>query len=180
MIRVSEERKSNNILISFIDLLFLLVAFFTLLLFFLQSRHQASQEELKAVQQSIARITGDEVDISEVARKLEPMLERFMAKKESEVAKEKERVEKALRKKQRSTFRLKYTITAHGKINYRGKSYTLQNFREKVVKKLRATRWIAFQGVAAADTPFGQVVKSRAVLLQDSNEFDSYWDNVSK
>ncbi|HKJ92745.1 MAG TPA: hypothetical protein VJ957_06235, partial [Longimicrobiales bacterium] len=59
-------------------------------------------------------------------------------------------------------------------------TYTLGTFLAQVVAPLRKDHWVAFRAYAAPQTPFGSVIEQRQVLLKDSNEFDTYWDNVTR
>ena len=65
MITYSEERRSQGPLIVFIDLLFLLVAFFVLLLFFVRGHQEISEQALETMQESLSRITGEEMKVPE-------------------------------------------------------------------------------------------------------------------
>ncbi len=180
MIVAPEERRSQGPLIVFIDLLFLLVAFFTLLLFFINSRQEISEERLRTVEQRMEQITGQELDLPEAMAQLESVAERFLARREHEAERERRIVERQRRRAQKTTFRLEYRITADGRIAYGNEKYTLQQFREQVVEPLRSEHWVAFRGFATPDTAFGQVVRSRRVLLENAGEFDTYWDNLTR
>ena len=83
MIFATEEKKSNGALIVFIDLLFLLIAFFTLLLFFLQERHRISEKDMDAVEKSLSRITGQEMAIPEALVKLETFVKEYVSEQEA-------------------------------------------------------------------------------------------------
>lgn len=180
MIIAGEERSSRGPLIVFLDLLFLLVAFFTLLLFFLQERHQLSDRQLEAVQQQLSRVVGEEVQVPEALDALEMVVERFITAQEAEMERERERAERRKRRAARTTVKLEYQLDAGGRIVYDGRPYGVRSFLEQVVKPLRAEHWVAFRAYAAPQTPFGDVVAHRRVLLKDSNEFDTYWDNVTR
>lgn len=180
MIISKEERRSNSPLIVFIDLLFLLVAFFTLLLFFIQQERTISEANLERVQEMVAEVTGQQVDVREAVRQLEPIMERVMERREAQAEAERERAARAARREQRETVRLRYRITPEGAILHEGQRYTLQGFREQVVAPLRQDNWVAFRAYASPETPFGTVIESRAVLLREANEFDTYWDNVTR
>ena len=180
MIISPEEKSSRGPLIAFIDLLFLLVAFFTLLLFFIQQRQQISQQALEQVQQNLARITGEQVDVPKALETLEHMVDTFVASKEQEQERERALAERQKRRARRDTVRLEYTIGPSGRIRYEGKTYSAQDFLDRVVAPLRENKWVAFRAYAAPETPFGAVVAHRQLLLKDSNEFDTYWDNVTR
>jgi biopolymer transport protein ExbD len=180
MIIAPEERKAQGPLIAFIDLLFLLVAFFVLLLFFIQSRQSISQEALERVQQNLARITGEEIDVPEALTRLETMVERYLEEEQAQMERERQLAEQRRRRAQRTTFRLEYLIDAQGRIVYQERSYSVRGFLDAVVTPLRGKHWVAFRALADAATPFGTVVESRRIVLKDSNEFDTYWDNVTR
>ncbi len=180
MIVAPEERRSQGPLIVFIDLLFLLVAFFVLLLFFIQERHQLSDRQLEAVQESLARITGEEVNVPEALETLELVVERFLTAREEELERERIVAARKRRRAERERVRLEYRIDDDGRIVHEGRRYTPLAFLEAVVVPLRKSKWVAFRAYADRETSFGTVVDTRRVLLQDSNEFDTYWDNVTR
>ena len=180
MIIATEEKKSNSALIVFIDLLFLLIAFFTLLLFFLQERHRISEKNLDAVEKSLSQITGKEMAIPEALAKLETFVKKYVS--EEELAKQRERKLANRRKRhaQRITTRLEYKLEPDGHIRYQNRLYTLAGFRRDVVTPLRRRKWVSFRAFASPQTPFGLVITSRRFMLRDGNEFDTYWDNVTR
>ena len=175
-----EEVRSTGPLVAFIDLLFLLVAFFILLLFFMQNSRQMSEERLKTVQESLQRITGEKIEVDKALEKLEPLLERFMVQQEEVVQQQKAQEAKEMRRRARTTTRLNYVITEDGQVDFNGKRYSLQEFLKTVVAPLRDKHWIAFRAQAGPGTPFGKVVAIRAQLLEESQEFDTYWDNLTQ
>jgi len=179
MITYSEERRSQGPLIVFIDLLFLLVAFFVLLLFFVQGHQEISEQALETMQESLSRITGEEMKVPEALQQLESVVDRFMADQERVLAQEREIARKRQRRARRETFVLEYTINGQGGIIHEGRRYTLASFKNGVVDPMRKSHWVAFRAYADPDTPFGRIIASRRMLLRDSNEFDTYWDNVS-
>ncbi len=176
----TEEKTSRGPLIAFIDLLFLLVAFFVLLLFFVQQRHQLSEQQLQIVQQNLARITGEQVDVPKALESLEQIADRFVATQQAQQEREHKLAERTRRRAQHDTVRLEYTIAADGHIRYDGKSYDIEVFLKQVVEPLRKQHWVGFRAYAAPETPFGAVVEHRQALLQDASEFDTYWDNVPR
>ena len=180
MIIATEEKKSNSSLIVFIDLLFLLIAFFTLLLFFLQERHRISEKNLDAVEKSLSQITGKEMAIPEALAKLETFVKKYVS--EEELAKQRERklADRRKRRAQRITTRLEYKLEPDGRIRYQNRLYTLAGFRRDVVTPLRRRKWVSFRAFASPQTPFGLVITSRRFMLRNGNEFDTYWDNVTR
>ena len=90
MIIAGEEKKSQGPLIVFIDLLFLLVAFFVLLLFFIQSRQDISDKEMEQVEQSLARITGEEVSLPKALSQLETIVDRFLSEQKQDLEKQRQ------------------------------------------------------------------------------------------
>lgn len=187
MIIASEERKSQGPLIAFIDLLFLLVAFFILLLFFIEQARSASQqqveamqEELGTVQQSLSSIVGEEVDVREAVKRIQPMVERFMEMERRQQARQRELAEQEARRAQRTTVRVEYTVRPDGTVAYEGRIYTLAAFAREVLAPLREEHWVSLRAHASPDTAYGTVVHSRAVLLKGRTEFDTYWDNVKR
>lgn len=180
MIIAPEERSSRGPLVAFMDLLFLLVAFFVLLLFFIHERNQLSDQQLEAVQEQLARVTGEEVQVPEALDALEMVVERFLTAREAEIQAERKAAARRARRAARETVRLEYTLNARGRIVYEERTYTVQGFLDQVVAPLREEHWVAFRAYASPETPFGSVVAHRRVLLKDSNEFDTYWDNVTR
>ena len=175
-----EEKSSRGPLIAFIDLLFLMVSFFVLLLFFVQHRQQLTEQQLQTMQQNLARITGEQVDVPKALQTLEQIADRFAAAQQAEQERERQLAERTRRKAQRNTVRLEYAIGPDGAIRYQGKAYKVDAFMKQVVEPLRKDHWVAFRAYAAAATPFGTVVEHRRALLQDASEFDTYWDNVQR
>ncbi|MDH5751405.1 MAG: hypothetical protein OEZ59_03180 [Deltaproteobacteria bacterium] len=173
-----EEKRSAGPLIAFIDLLFLLVAFFILLLFFIQHSQQASEERLEVVSEALKRLTGEEVEVEEALERLEPLLERFKAEEQKAAELEQARLAKEQRRRSRTKVRLLYNIGADGRVQHQGHSYTVDEFLGQVVAPLRLKHWVSFRAYASPETPFGEVVRSRRRMLKDSNEFDTYWDNL--
>lgn len=180
MIIAGEEKRSQGPLIVFIDLLFLLVAFFVLLLFFIQSRQDISEKEMEQVEQSLARITGEEVSLPKALSQLETIVDRFLSEQKQDLEKQRQLARRRQRKAQRKSVRLEYNITPAGNIRYEGQSYAPGKFMAKVVNPLRRKNWITFRGYASPETPFGKVIASRRLLLKEANEFDTYWDNISR
>jgi hypothetical protein len=180
MIIAPEERSTRGPLFAFIDLLFLLVAFFTLLLFLVQQREQLTSTQIETVQQQLARVTGEEVDVPQALETLERVVEGFIATREAEQQREQEAAERVVRRATRSTVRLEYTIAPDGRVRHEGRSYDVEAFLRVVVAPLRGEHWLAFRAYAAPQTPFGTVVALRQTLLRDSNEFDTYWDNLAR
>ena len=180
MIIATEEKKTNGALIVFVDLLFLLIAFFTLLLFFLQERHRISEKNLDAVEKSLSQITGKEMAIPEALAKLETFVKKYVS--EEELAKQRERklADRRKRRAQRITTRLEYKLEPDGRIRYQNRLYTLAGFRRDVVTPLRRRKWVSFRAFAGPQTPFGLVITSRRFMLRNGNEFDTYWDNVTR
>lgn len=178
MIVAPEEKSSRGGLIAFIDLMFLLVAFLVLLLFFVQKHDKLSQAQMQAVEEHLARITGEDVNVPQMLDTLELVVDRFLAAREAELERERVVAERRRRKAARTTVKLEYAIASLGQIIYKGQTYDVDRFLKEVVGPLRKTHWVAFRAYATADTPFGAVVQHRQELLKDSNEFDTYWDNV--
>jgi hypothetical protein len=180
MILTPEEKSSRGPLIAFIDLLFLLVAFFTLLLFFVQQRTELSQQQMEAVQEQVARITGQQLNVPEMLETLEQVADRLVGTREQQAERERLLTERQRRRAQRGTVRLEYVLAASGLIEYKGSTYSAEQFLQRVVTPLREKSWVALRAFAAPATPFGAVVEHRQLLLRDSNEFDTYWDNVTR
>lgn len=178
MIGFPEEKSSRGGLIAFIDLMFLLVAFLVLLLFFVQKRDQLSQAQMEAVQENLARITGEDVNVPQVLETLELVVDRFLAAREAEIERAHLAAERRKRKAARTTVKLEYAIGGLGQIIYESRTYDTERFLREVVEPMRGKHWIAFRAYATADTPFGAVVEHRQALLKGSNEFDTYWDNI--
>jgi hypothetical protein len=110
---------------------------------------------------------------------LERVADRLSASRKSEAERERALAERQRRKAQRGTVRLEYKITPSGKIEHEGRTYEARAFLMQVVAPLRVKSWVAFRAYATPETAFGTVVSHRKLLLEGSNEFDTYWDNVS-
>ncbi|MDH4247024.1 MAG: hypothetical protein OEW39_04330, partial [Deltaproteobacteria bacterium] len=130
--------------------------------------------------QSLQRITGETIEVEKALEKLEPLLERFMVQQEEVVRQQQAQEAREKRRRARTTTRLNYVITADGDVEYEGRRYTLEKFMKEVVAPLREKHWIAFRAQAGEGTPFGKVVASRRLLLDQAYEFDTYWDSLSQ
>jgi len=176
---INSEKRTQVSLFSFIDLLFLLVAFLVLVIFFMQIRKSAAEVELEKVQQKLSVVEEKKSAIEDTLTRFAPVIEQFTIQKKKEIEKRQAMAAREIRKRRRTTVKLNYNVDAVGKIIYGGKSYTLERFKSEVVEKLRKEHWIAFRAYAEPETPFGTVVNFRAALLSGSGEFDTYWDNLT-
>lgn len=179
MIAMTEERRAIGPLIAFIDLLFLLVAFFVLMLFFIQQKKSDAEVQLEQTQQELAAVQEEKTTIERVLEEVQPFVGEIQVMRK--VAEERRRAEeaRALRKRQKETFRLDYEVLPGNLVRYEGRTYSIERFAAEVVTPLRATHWIGFRAQARPDTPFGQVVQSRRIVLEQQQEFDTYWDNLA-
>jgi hypothetical protein len=179
--RLPPEKRSQGPLVATIDLLFLLLCFFLLLLFFLEQNKSKAEAQLEAAQQTLARVTGEPAaDVPKALQALEPVLQTFMVQQRQEAARQRELAARELRRQERETVKLNYHILPGSRVIYQERAYSVADFKARVVDPLRAERWIAFRALARPETPFGEVVASRRVLLENSGEFDTYWDNVTQ
>ncbi|HUJ77319.1 MAG TPA: hypothetical protein VL359_20810, partial [bacterium] len=80
----------------------------------------------------------------------------------------------------RPIVRLDYQLLPGNRVLYQGRQYALGRFKSQVVDPLRAHNWIAFRAYAPPQIPFGQVVASRRLLLDNGGDFDTYWDNLTE
>ncbi len=180
MIAQRAEKRSSGPLFAFIDLLFLIVAFFTLLIFFTDTKRSEAEAELEETQQQLAAVVEERDEYQATMTNLGPLMEQFMSQQRREAERRRELAARDLRQRQRPRVRVEYQITEDGQIAYEGSRYSVEAFKAEVIDPLRQTSWIAFHGAAQPDTPFGTVVLSRRVLLRDQGEFDTYWDNVTR
>ena len=169
----TEEKKTQGHLFAFIDVLFLLVAFFVLVLFFVRDREVEAVAAMEKVQEKLAAAGEEQTSFQATVTALSPMIEQFALRKTKAAARD-------LRRRRRTTFRLEYRIERDGRILYKNRPYSLDGFRKGVVERLRKRHWIAFRAFAVPETPFGLVVNYRRAVLADRNEFDTYWDNLTK
>jgi len=175
------EKRSQGPLVATIDLLFLLICFFILLLFFMQQQGKEAQSQLEAAQETLARITGGTApDVREALKTLEPLLETFMVKQREQVERQRALAARDARRRQRESVRLAYVVLPGNRVSYEGRLYSLTEFRGQVVDRLRQKNWVAFRATASPETPFGEVVAHRRLLLENMGEFDTYWDSVSE
>jgi len=178
--RLPAEKRSQGPLVATIDLLFLLLCFFILMLFFMQQNKTVAQSQLEAAQQTLARVTGEEApNVSKVLEKLEPVLQTFMVQQRQEAEKQRQLAAREVRRAQRELVKLSYEILPGSKIVFEGRTYSVAEFKAQVVDPLRKGKWLGLRAVANPQTPFGEVVASRRVVLENSGEFDTYWDNVT-
>ena len=178
MIAQRAEKRSSGPLFAFIDLLFLIVAFFTLLIFFTDTKRSEVEAELEETQQQLAAIVEERDVYQATMANLGPLMEQFMSQQRREAERRRELAARDLRRRQRPRVRVEYRITGDGRIAYQDRLYALEDFKAGVIDPLRETSWIAFHGFAQPETPFGTVVHSRRTLLQGQGEFDTYWDNL--
>lgn len=173
------EKRAQGSLVAFIDLLFLLVAFFTLLLFFIQQERTVAEEELEQTQQRLEETREARAAAEQVVESLEPYMEKIAALQQAERERARREAEKAKRRARKDRVRVTYEVLADGDIRYRERVYGAEAFRREVVEPLREEHWISFRAFATPDTPFGQVVSTRRKLLEHQGEFDTYWDNLT-
>ncbi len=179
--RLPPEKRSQGPLVATIDLLFLTLCFFLLLLFYLNQSKTAAQAEIEQTQQTLARVTGETApNVPKLLQKLEPVLQTFMVQQRQEAERQRELSAREVRRNERETVKLSYHILPGSRVVYQERAYSLAEFKAQVVDRLREDKWLAFRALARPETPFGEVVASRRVLLENSGEFDTYWDNVTQ
>ena len=179
MIASQPEKRSTGPLVATIDLLFLLVAFFLLMLFFLQRQKTVAEAELKQTHQQLETVQAQKSTVEQVLERIEPYMGKITALEKAEEERLREEQARELRKRQKETFKLEYEVLPGGVILYRGKQMPLRRFAGEVVEPLREKHWLAFRALARPDTPFGVVVQSRRIVLENQQEFDTYWDNLA-
>jgi hypothetical protein len=173
------ERKSWGPLIATIDLLFLVVAFFTLLLFYVQKdRHQATVR-LNQVEESLAAAMPQNQSPEQRGNALVKLVDRLMVIQKEEKTREQQAADREERHHMRATVRVNYQVLPGGRIVYEGHTYTPQQFKAAVIDPARKSNWLAIRATASPQTPFGEVVAMRKLLLDNGGEFDSYWDNLT-
>lgn len=163
---IPAEKRAQGPLVSFVDLLFLLVAFFTLLLFFVQQQRTEAVQELEQTQERLEA--------------LEPFMEQITTLRETQDKKRRREQERELRRAAKDRVRLEYHVLENGVIRYEGGSMTLERFLGEVLAPLRERHWVSLRGYSRPETPFGTVIETRSRLLRDQGEFDTYWDNVTR
>jgi hypothetical protein len=175
------ERKSWGPLIATIDLLFLVVAFFTLLLFFVQKERAQTQVRLNQVEESLAAALPPSAETEEQrGNALVTLVERLMTVQKAEQLREVQAQQREERRKTRPTMRVNYQVLPGGKILYDGQTYTPAEFKAHVIDPSRQGSWLAIRAHAPPETPFGEVVAMRKLLLENGGEFDTYWDNLAE
>jgi len=178
---VPSERKSWGPLIATIDLLFLVVAFFTLLLFFVQKERAQTKTQLNQVEESLAAAIPPSATTNEArGNAMVTLVERLMSLQKEEQLKEVQAQQREERRKSRPTMRVSYQVLPGGRIFYEGNTYPIAEFRAKVIAPARQANWLAIRAYAPPDTPFGEVVAMRKLLLENGGEFDTYWDNLTE
>ncbi|MDH4224690.1 MAG: hypothetical protein OEW12_03485 [Deltaproteobacteria bacterium] len=173
------DSRSQSALIAYIDLLFLLVAFFILVLFFIQQKSTRVEQKLEAAQEKLEQTQIEKTAIEKAIKTVEPMMEHFLVIKDKEIEKRRVQMAREKRKAQKNTEVVEYKVAKNGTIIYQGQVYTLDEFHQRVVDPKRKTKWLAFRALASPLTPFGQVVNIRNTVLKNQGEFDAYWDNLS-
>ena len=180
MIAATPERRSQGALITFVDLLFLLIAFFVLLLFFIQQQRAVVEIELEEKQAQLESMEQEKSAIEAVIEEVQPYIAQFNSLRR--VEKERKRAEAArdLRRQRKGRVKLEYVVLENGEILHQEQRYSVERFIRDVVAPMRETEWISFRAFARPETPFGRVVGSRRKLLVDQGEFDTYWDNLTR
>jgi biopolymer transport protein ExbD len=179
MIASSPEKRSTGPLVAFIDLLFLLVAFFVLMLFFLHEQKTEAEAQLEQTQQQLETVRARKSAVEAMIGELQPFMGEITMLRKAEEERRRAEAARELRQRSKTTFRLEYEVLADGDILYRERAFPLHRFAAEIVEPLRGSHWIAFRGYARPETPFGRVVQSRRVLLENRQEFDTYWDNLT-
>jgi len=156
------ERKSWGPLIATIDLLFLVVAFFTLMLFFVQKEREQTRMQLNQVQESLAGAMPATAETPEArGNALVNLVERLMNLQREDQDRQAQAQRQDERRRTRKTVRVNYEVLPGGRIQFEGKAYTPQEFRNLVVAPMRKDSWLAFRAYAPPRTPFGEVVATR-------------------
>ena len=179
MITTAPEKRSIGPLVAFVDFMFLLVAFFVLMLFFLQQQHSQAVQDLQSTQQQLEAVSEKKGTIERVMEQVEPFLPKIEVLKKQETERRRAEEARAARKRQKEGTRVEYEVLPDGSIGYQDGRYGLDQFEREVIEPLRAKNWIAFRAYALPETPFGSVVESRRRLLEGQGEFDTYWDNLT-
>lgn len=179
MIVAEPEKRATGPLIAFIDLLFLLVAFFILLLFFLHRQQTATQSELEQTQQNLETVQAQKSTVERVLEEVEPYMGKITALQKAETERRRAEDARVSRKREKETIRLEYELLPAGLVRYQERELPMPRFVADVVTPLRAKNWIAFRVLARPETPFGIVVDSRRAVLDEKQEFDTYWDNLA-
>ena len=180
MSRLAAEKHSTGAQVAFIDLLFLLIAFFTLVIFFIETKRTEIETQLESAQEQLAQVSEQRDIFKATIADLGPGLMQFMVQRRQEAERRRALAARELRRAQRPQVRLHYEVLPQQRILYEGREYPLATFKAEVLEKLRADSWLALRAYARPETPFGDVVLTRAEVLQNSGEFDTYWDNVTR
>jgi hypothetical protein len=182
MSAVPSERKSWGPLIAMIDLLFLVVAFFTLLLFFVQKERDRAQVRVNRMQETLAAAMPQDTAPSpeRQGNAMVNFVERLMAIQKEEQDRQAQAQQRDERRRLRPVERVNYQVLAGGSIVYEGRTYRAGEFKSEVVDRARQTHWLAIRAYAPPETPFGDVVAMRKLLLENGGEFDTYWDNLAE
>jgi hypothetical protein len=178
MIAWEPEKRSTGPLVATIDLLFLTVAFFVLMLYFVQQQRSQAVQNLQTAQEQLEAVSEEKSSIERVMEEVQPFLPKIEALQKADVERRRADEARAARKRQKEGQRMEYQVLPDGTIGYEGKSFGLDQFAREIVEPLREKHWIAFRAFAPPETPFGTVVESRRLLLAGQGEFDTYWDNL--
>lgn len=166
-----DNKKSLNPLVSYIDLLFLLVCFF---IFLVKSIVQETFEQQKFVHQITKQLGYSEFNLEQVEEKL------IELNRLAEVAKEylnKEEAQKT-RFQQRPVVQIKYQVAPESGVYYEERYFEMEAFLTEVVAPIRQESWISFVSYANPNIPFGRVIDVRRALLKNREEFDTFWSNT--
>lgn len=181
MSTVPSERKSWGPLIATIDLLFLVVAFFTLLLFFVQKEREQAKVQVNKMQETLAAALPEANRTpEEKGNAMVTLVERLMAIQKDEQDRQEQAQKREERRRMRPIERVNYQVLPGGTIVYDGRRFSADEFKSQVIDTARKSHWLAIRAYAPPETPFGEVVAMRKLLLDNGGEFDTYWDNLSE
>lgn len=170
---LSEDKRSAGSLVAFIDLLFLLVCFFVVLLYQTSKETREKQQQVEMIEQ---QMNTAEIVIQQLKPLAETGLNYLQKKKKSEQL----ALKKQERFKTREILRIEYEVLKEGSILYQKESMDFEKFMEMIVKPARKQYWLAFRSSAKGSVPFGKVIEIRKMLLKERNEFDTYWSNLQE
>ena len=176
---VPSERKSWGPLIATIDLLFLVVAFFTLLLFFVQKEREHAKVQVSQMEEALKAGLPEATPPEQQGSAMVQLVERLMTIQKDEKDRQAQIAQREERRRMRSIEKVNYEVLPGGSIVYEGRTYRADEFKSLVIDPARRTHWLAIRAYALPETPFGQVVAMRKLLLDNGGEFDTYWDNLA-
>jgi hypothetical protein len=175
---ITEEQKSTGALFAYIDLLFLVICFFLLLLTNAGKQSEEQKSEVSIVKEQLKELQKKYILATQRLQILEPLAAKAQAIEKNELHERQIAKARKVRKGRKKVARILYQVLVGEKVQHQGKVISVYYFLNHIINPLRKNSWIALRSSASSSIPFGDVVKIRKILLKDQGEFDTFWSSV--